>query len=86
MAVKVISKCASCGYPLAAEYVGQQVTCPNCQTINQAIAQAEVPIPLWFFAGAIGFVAGLILGPVVATTTKEGAAWMARRASERLAR
>lgn len=86
MAVKTISKCASCGYPLAAEFPGQQVNCPNCGTINEAVSQQGVNIPTWFFAGAIGFVAGLVLGPAVVTSTKEGAQWMARRVSERLAK
>jgi phage FluMu protein Com len=86
MPTKTISKCASCGYPLAAEYPGQQVSCPNCGTVNEAVSQQGVSIPTWLFAGGIGFFAGLLLGPTIVTSTKEGAQWMSRRVSERLAR
>jgi len=52
MATKTISKCAECGYPLAAEYSGQTINCPMCGTVNEAITGVEIPTPI--FAGGIG--------------------------------
>jgi phage FluMu protein Com len=86
MATKTISRCASCGYPLAADSLGQQVTCPNCGSINEVISQQGVSIPTWLFAGSIGLIAGLVLGPPLIATTEAGAQWMARRAREKLAK
>jgi phage FluMu protein Com len=61
MGSKTISKCASCGYPLAAEYPGQVVSCPFCSTINEAISGVNVPTSL--FWSALAFVAGVLLSP-----------------------
>lgn len=86
MPTKTISKCASCGYPLAAEYLGQQITCPMCSTINEAVSQDGIAIPGWLFGGTIGLLAGLIIGPSLIASTEAGAQWMARRAREKFAK
>lgn len=85
MATKTISKCAECGYPIAAEYEGQKVSCPMCQTVNEAISQG-VEIPTWLFASSLGLAAGIILGPAIIGSTETGARWLERRAREKLAR
>jgi phage FluMu protein Com len=84
MAVKTISKCANCGYPLAAEYEGQTVTCPMCGTVNQAAN--GVTIPTWLFASGIGLAIGIIFGPVILGSTEAGARYLERRAREKLSR
>ena len=85
MAVKTLSKCASCGYPLNAEFEGQTTTCPMCGTINEAISQG-VTIPNWLFASSIGLAIGIILGPSILGSTEAGARYLERRAREKLAR
>ena len=60
MAIKAISKCYSCGYPLAIEDVGQTINCPDCGSINQSIS--AVSVPDWVFWGGLGIVAGFIIG------------------------
>ena len=59
MAEKTISKCSKCGYPIAAEYIGQTVSCPDCGSINQAISAVNVPD--WLFWGGLGILAGVVL-------------------------
>ena len=61
MANRSIAKCASCGYPIKAEFVGQQVSCPFCSTLNEAIA--GVTINTTVFWSALSFIAGIALGP-----------------------
>lgn len=85
MATKVISECASCGYPITAEYEGQTATCAMCGTVNEAITQG-VTIPTWIFATTIGLAIGLIFGPAIIGSTDAGARWLERRAREKLAK
>ncbi len=59
MALKTIGSCANCGYPLAAEAKGEQINCPMCSTINEAISGVDIPNPI--FWGGLGILAGLIL-------------------------
>lgn len=59
MTTKMISNCASCGYPIAAEHVGQTVSCPMCSTVNEAISGVEIPTGL--FWGGLGFLAGFFV-------------------------
>jgi phage FluMu protein Com len=84
MAAKVIAECASCGYPLAAEYSGQIATCPMCGTVNEAISQG-VTIPTWLFSFTLGLAAGIILGPAIIGSTDAGARWLEKRARAKLA-
>jgi len=85
MAVKTIAKCVTCGYPIAVEYAGQQISCPYCGTINQVVSQG-VTIPTWVFAGSIGLLAGVLLGPAIIGSTEGGARWLERQAREKLAK
>lgn len=61
MGSKTISKCAACGFPLTAEYVGQKVSCPFCSTINEAISSPSFPTTLIW--SALAFVTGVVVGP-----------------------
>jgi hypothetical protein len=83
MAVKTISECGSCGYPLAAEHAGQWVSCPMCGTVNEAISQG-VTLPTWLFSFTIGLATGIVLGPTLIATTDAGAKWLERKAREKL--
>ena len=80
MATKTISKCAECGYPLAAEFEGQQVTCPMCGASNEAVAQNGVTIPTPLFVGLLSFGLGMLLGPALIATTDEGRSWLEKQA------
>jgi hypothetical protein len=84
MAIKTISECSSCGYPLTAEYVGQQATCPMCGEVNEAISQG-VTIPTWLFSFTIGLVVGVVLGPTIIGSTDAGAKWLRKKAEAKLA-
>ncbi len=59
MAGKTIAECSKCGYPIAAEYVGQVATCASCGTISQAVSAVNVPD--WLFWGGLGILAGVVL-------------------------
>lgn len=84
MAAETISKCASCGYPITAEYEGQKATCPMCSTVNEAISQG-VTIPTWLFTATLALGAGIILGPAIIGSTESGARWLERKARAKLA-
>jgi len=77
MVTKTISKCAGCGYPLAAEYSGQTVSCPMCGITN--IAQG-VTIPTPIFAGGLGLLLGIFLGPALLAGSEWGREYLVNRA------
>lgn len=79
MATKTIGSCAVCGYPLAAEVEGQQVTCPMCTSVNEAVSQG-ITIPGTLFWSLIAFGAGVILGPALIASTAEGRNWLEKQA------
>lgn len=78
MANKAIAKCASCGYPLTAEYEGQIEACPMCATVNEAISQG-VTVPTPVFVGIIAFCLGMFLGPSIVASSTEGQKWLERQ-------
>lgn len=84
MGAKTIGSC-SCGYPIAASYVGERVTCPMCQTasIAQSITQG-VTLPTWLVIGLAAFGAGMILGPAVLASTEAGAKYLEKQVRERV--
>ena len=76
-------ECGSCGYPITSSVrVGQQVACPMCNTINEAISQVAIPTPL--FVGVIAFLLGMLLGPPIVATTDAGQKWLERTAREKI--
>jgi len=87
--------CANCNYPIKADYIGQTVKCPFCgqhtvvteQEVNMrsenGIAQGVV-LPTWLFAGAVGLIVGIIFGPTLLASSREGALRLARIAEEKL--
>ena len=81
MATKVEGSCYSCGYPITA-YGGEQISCPMCNTINQAITQ--VTIPSWLLTLGIGLAVGILAGPAILASTEAGSKWLARQAKERI--
>jgi phage FluMu protein Com len=83
MAVKTIGKCSKCGYPLAADYVGEKVTCPNCGTINEAISGVTIPTPV--FVGIACFFGGLLLGPSLLAATEGGKKMLERAIKTKMA-
>ena len=85
MANKTIGSCASCGYPLAAEHIGDQVTCPMCSAVNEAVSQG-VTISTPVFVGILAFFAGMIFGPSLIATTSEGRTWLEKQAREAIRR
>jgi uncharacterized protein (DUF983 family) len=75
--------CPVCGYPIPdPRYLGEQVKCAYCGTISEAISQVSIPSSL--FAGVIGFVVGVILGPTVIAAAEAGSQKLARKSRERL--
>lgn len=80
MATDTISKCVSCGYPLAAEYEGQQVSCPMCNTLNEVITQEGITIPTPVFVGVLCFFGGMLIGPALVATTSGGRDWLEKQA------
>jgi len=78
----VMTKCASCGYPISAEKIGSIVTCPMCGIGNEILQ--GVTIPTWMFAGGIGMLIGIIAGPAIIGSTEGGAAWLRKQATKKL--
>ena len=76
--MSTITKCASCGYPLAAESIGEITSCPMCGTVNEAIQGVTIPTPL--FVGLLSFGLGVLLGPALIATTATGREWLEERA------
>ena len=77
------SPCAICRYPIKeADYVGQQVKCPYCGSINEAITQVTIPTPV--FVGFICFAAGVFFGPAILAATDTGSDYMARHIRGRI--
>lgn len=76
-----IASCPVCDYPIAAKYSGQTETCANC---GSSLITQGVTMPTWFFAGAIGFILGVILGPALLGSTEAGSRWLAKQAKVRL--
>lgn len=77
--------CPVCKFPILIKedtYEGQQIKCPSCGSINEAIAQVTIPTPV--FVGILCFGFGALLGPALWATTKGGAELLARKARERL--
>jgi len=85
MTTKTVSRCDSCGYPLAAEFEGQTVTCPNCQTVNEAVSQG-ITIPTPLFVGLVSFGLGVLLGPALISSTAAGREWLEKQAKEAIRR
>ena len=77
------SPCAICRYPIQEpEYVGQEVKCPYCGSINEAITQVTIPTPV--FVGFICFTAGVFLGPAILAATDTGSDYLARQIRGRI--
>ena len=85
MATKTISKCASCNYPLAAEFEGQMTTCPMCSAVNEAISQG-ITISTPVFVGILAFLGGVLIGPALIASTAGGREWLEKQAREAIRR
>jgi hypothetical protein len=75
-------KCPVCGFPVLAPAPGEIVNCPHCLAGLEGIT--GVTIPTSVFVGTLCFIAGVILGPAVLSSTREGAMRLERIASDRL--
>lgn len=86
MATKTISRCGVCGYPLAAEFEGQTITCPMCGTVNEATISQGITIPTPLFIGVLAFLGGVLIGPALIATTSGGREWLEKQAREAIRR
>jgi len=73
-----ITKCAECGYPIAADFPGQRISCPMCSTLNEAISQVTISTPV--FVGLVTFALGMFLGPSIVASSSEGRKWLEKKA------
>ena len=91
--------CSQDNYPIKVDYAGQKIRCPFCGTRgivaekevkvldriqNDGIAQEGVALPTWLVAGTVGLIIGVIFGPTLLASTREGALKLARIAEEKL--
>ena len=77
------SPCAICHYPIQEPtYVGQQVKCPYCGSINEAITQVTIPTPV--FVGIIAFTVGVFVGPAILALSQAGQDYLARQIRGRM--
>ena len=86
MATKTISKCGVCGYPLAAEFEGQTISCPMCGTVNEATISQGIIISTPVFVGILAFLGGMLLGPAIIASTSGGRDWLEKQAREAIRR
>lgn len=82
MAEKTSIGCASCGYPITAEFEGQQLTCPMCSQVNEITQGVTIPTPL--FVGFIAFALGMLVGPTIIASTSEGRTWLEKQARAKI--
>ncbi len=81
MAVK--GSCYSCGYPISVPAMGAKISCPMCQSVNEAVS-AGVSIPTWLFASTIALAVGILAGPAIIATTETGQRWLEKQVRERV--
>ena len=75
--------CAICQYPVREPtYVGQQVKCPYCGSINEAITQVTIPTPV--FVSVIFFTVGVFVGPALLAASQWGQDYLASQVRGRL--
>lgn len=74
-----MSKCPTCGYPVLAHFKGESAVCANCGGKMKAIEQG-VTIPTPLFAGGIGFLLGVFLGPAIIASSDAGRRWLEQQA------
>jgi len=71
--------CPVCGNPMVAKEAGER------RLSGSNIAQnGDVTLPTWLVASSIGLVIGIVFGPVLLASTREGALKLARIAEEKL--
>ena len=76
MSVGTINSCPVCGYPISEpSSEGQNAVCAYCSTPLQAEITQGVTIPTGLFAGTLGFIIGVLVGPAL----KAGVAKAERR-------
>jgi len=87
--------CSQCSYPIGVHYIGQTVKCPFCghrevvteQEVNMrsenGVAQGVV-LPSWLFWLSVGLGIGVLFGPTLLASSREGALRLARIAEEKL--
>ncbi len=73
--------CPGCHYPIGTPALGDQVKCPYCGEISQAIA---MEVPNTVVVGLACFFGGVLLGPAVYQVMQGASAWLARQAREKI--
>jgi hypothetical protein len=73
--------CPDCHYPLEATYPGQQVRCPYCGTISEAITATTSTTVL---VGVLAFLAGVVIGPAFILGAKAGQEALERRVRSKI--
>lgn len=73
----MISSCPTCGFPITASYEGQSAVCANCgdNLISQGVT---IPTPL--FAGGLGLVIGILIGPAILAASGWGRSYLEKKA------
>jgi len=72
-----ISECPTCGYPVAASFEGQSAVCANC---GEHLISQGVTIPTPLFAGSLGFVFGVLIGPAILAASNWGRTYLEKKA------
>lgn len=78
MAVQTVS-CPVCGYPQSPPSIeGQTAICAYCGEKLEAISGVEIPTPI--FAGGIGLLLGIFLGPAMLAGSEWGREYLVKKA------
>lgn len=80
MSKGTMAKCPTCGYPVMAQFEGQTAVCANCGEQMEAAISQGVTIPTPLFAGGLGFLLGMLIGPALVASTDVGKRWLEKQA------
>jgi len=72
-----LTKCSVCGYPIQANVEGETTVCAYC---GETLIAQGVTIPTPLFAGTLGFVLGVFLGPALMALTDTGKRYLEKQA------
>jgi len=83
---QMTGSCVECSFPIVVGRVGREVSCPSCETVNEAVSGpiSDVTIPTPMFAFLLGLGIGIVVGPAIIVSTSGGAQWLEKKARERL--
>lgn len=77
-----LTRCSECGYPIQANVAGETTVCAYCgEKLEAVISQGPLGSFVLFMIG-IGL--GIIVGPAIISSSKEGSEWLGEYSAKRI--